>query len=152
MRWQVKKIEETWECCRWEFKKAKESEMDELDLLVHSVRRTWARFRKRYFCWRLICVWRKWREHRGRNHPADRKRPVEVMVGVEAEGVHSCLVACSTNWNTHQPKHVHSADFRSMFPSVSCRRNTVCSSSKVSGEKTHMHLELPGSWCKYLYI
>lgn len=77
-------------------------EMDKLLLLLRSVQRTWARLRKRHCCWRLICVWRKWREHRGRNHPTGRKRPVEVMAGVEVEGLGSCLIAvCSTHTHTH---------------------------------------------------
>lgn len=118
---------------KWEFKQRKqvrgnagecmetwkhrEREMDELLLLVHGIQRTWARFRKRYCCWRLICVWRKWRERRGRNHPTGRKRTVEVMAGVEVAGLGSCLIACSTNTHTQMHTQPHSSGGHSfLFP------------------------------------
>lgn len=82
----------------WDYRKPRKR--DGL-LRVLSVHRTWAMFRKRHCCWRLICVWRKWREHEGRNHPTGRKRPVEVMAGLE--GLGSCVMAvCSTHNTTHR--------------------------------------------------
>lgn len=95
--------------------------------LVRSVRRTWAGFRKRYGCWRLICVWRKWRERWGRSHPTGRKRPVEVMAGVGGGGVPgSCLMAvCSA--------HTHiDSDTRGMLAGL---RNTARSHRTVSIER-----------------
>lgn len=94
MRWKAKES--------WEKKRAREreSEIDELLLLVHSVQRTWARFRKRYGCWRLICVWRKWRERKGRNHTTGRKRLVEVMAGVRGGGSRLLSDSCLLNTQT----------------------------------------------------
>lgn len=81
-KWQSRK-ETVKKLSKWE--RAKEaSEENRLLSLFQILQRTCARLRKRYGCWRLICVWRKWRERRGRNHPPGRKKPVEVMAGLSA--------------------------------------------------------------------
>lgn len=94
-----------------------ESVENRLLLLFQILQRTWARIRKRYGCWRLICVWRKWRERRGRNHPTGRKRPVEVMAGVGGAGSRllsdGCLLRARMDSHTymllqqHRSAHFH---------------------------------------------
>ena len=116
--------------------------MDELLLLVHSVQRTWARFRKLYCCWGLICVWRKWRERRGRNHPTGRKRPVEVMAGVEVEGLGSCLIAvCSTHTHTHT--HTHTSEHTDSFTVHRFSFPSACEWERGTSRCQSMHAPTP---------